>query len=746
MSEHPDLPVEQEHLTTAYARLDDLRALARRRMDDAMGQGSAGTHQNRSERDSFVSLYADRIAALDAVESRLLFGRTDTLDGPTWIGRIGLSDVDQRVLQIDWRAPAAAPFYQATAAAPLDLVRRRHITTTGREVVSLSDEVFDDEHADSSSVSGSSDSALMSALRAVRTGRMGDIVATIQGEQDRIIRADAKGALVVQGGPGTGKTAVALHRAAYLLYTHRDRYERSGVLVIGPTSVFLRYVEEVLPSLGETGVVLTSVAELVPGVVATGHDVDAVAEVKGRRAMAEVMARAVEARRRVPDSGVRLVLDDATVHLPATVIRRAGVDALRDHETHNAARPFFLTHLMNQAATRLARRRGFDPGDALVRDDLLGELRETPAVRRDLNLLWMPLTPTRVLSDLLSRPDALASAARGVLTPQEQSLLVRDSGAAFTVDDVPLLDEIASLVGDDASAARIDAARREAEDRRAEAFAARVLEASTSEGDDDGLGAYAAMVSGEQLADRFAESGPARTLAERASADREWAYAHVVVDEAQELSAMAWRAVARRCPSRSMTVVGDLAQTSSSAGAHSWRDALDEVTRGVWRVEQLTINYRTPARISALADRVLAAMHRDVVAPRAVREGDHDPVDHGGDDVTLGVVSAVVPLAALPGRSVVIAASARTTPLARALAEAGVDVALGQHGLDAAVAVMTAVEVKGLEFDHVVLVEPAEVGAGPTGLADLYVALTRATARLELVRSGPLPDCLADPA
>ena len=708
-----------------------------------MAQGASGTHQNRSERDSFVSLYADRIAALDAVENRLLFGRTDDDSGPTWIGRIGLTDDEQRVLQIDWRAPASAAFYQATAASPMGLLRRRHISTQARGIVGISDEVFDGDAdvAGSSSVSGSSDSALLSALRAVRTGRMGDIVATIQGEQDRIIRSDVRGALVVQGGPGTGKTAVALHRAAYLLYTHRDRFERSGVLVVGPTPVFLRYVEEVLPSLGETGVVLTSIPELVPGVVASGHDAPAVAAVKGRREMAEVMARAVRARQRVPASGVSIQAGGARLHLSPSVIRRAGHDALREHETHNAARPFVLTHLLNQLATRLARKHKLDPGDAMVREDLIAELREETAVRRELNLLWMPLTPQRVLSELLARPADLATAAAGVLDPSDRDLLLREPGAPFTVDDVPLLDELAELLGDDPSAARADAVRREAEERRAAAFASSVLE--TTEGfDDGGLDAYAALVSGEALAARFAEQGPARTLAERAGADREWAYAHVVVDEAQELSAMAWRAIARRCPSRSMTVVGDLAQTASAAGASTWRAALDEVTRGVWRVEELTINYRTPARIAALADRVLAAMDRGLTAPRAVRDGEYDPVAHATDDVVATTIEVMRRISSEPGRAVVVAVPEDVVALAESLRAAGVDAAAGLRGLDAPVAVMGPDEVKGLEFDSVVLVEPAALLARPTGLADLYVALTRATSRLELVHEQPLPDVL----
>jgi len=217
----------------------------------------------------------------------------------------------------------------------------------------------------------------------------------------------------------------------------------------------------------------------------------------------------------------------------------------------------------------------------------------------------------------------------------------------------------------------------------------------------------------------------------------------VVVDEAQELSPMAWRAVARRCPSRSMTVVGDLAQTSSGAGARSWAQALDEVTRGVWRVEELSINYRTPARIARLADHVLAAMDRDVTAPEAVREGEHDPVDVRVDGLAAGVVDVVREWTDAPGRSVVVAVPRRIDALVAALRGAGVAAGLGVEGLDSPVAVMTPTQVKGLEFDNVLLAEPAEIGSGDSGLADLYVALTRATARLALVREGALPPVLA---
>lgn len=741
MQGHPDTVEEQAHLDEAYSRLDALRELQRVRLRSTMAQGSSGTHQNRSERDSFVSMYTDRLAALEAVEARLLFGRLDTDGGPTWVGRIGLTDESQQVLQIDWRAPAAAPFYQATAASPQGVVRRRHITTEERRVVGLSDEVLDPDKVDPNAVDTGSDSALLAALGAARTGRMGDIVATIQAEQDRIIRSSAKGALVVQGGPGTGKTAVALHRAAYLLYTHRDRLEQSGVLVLGPTGVFLRYVEAVLPSLGETGVVLSSIAELIPGVAPTTRDRDHVALVKGDSVMATVMANAVRARQRVPKQGITMRVGDTDVHVAASAIATSGREARRDNDTHNGARVAFLTHLLNQTATRLARRRSLDPGDAYVREDLLEELRETVAVRRELNLLWMPLTPQRVLRDLFAKPDQLAVAAEGLLTRDQQRLLHRDADAEFTIDDVPLLDELADLLGDDAVASNADRARQAAAEARAAAYAQSVLDSSGGF-DDGGLDAIAGMVSGADVAARYADTGPALTLAERASSDREWAYGHVVVDEAQELSPMAWRAVARRCPSRSMTVVGDLAQTSSGSGARSWAAALDEVTRGVWRVEELTINYRTPARIARLADRVLDAMDRDVTAPQAVREGDHDPTDRLVTDLPAAVLDVVREYVAEPGRSVVVAPPELLEGLFASLQVAGIDVALGARGLDAAVGVMTPNQVKGLEFDHVLVAEPGVVGAGPSGLADLYVALTRATSRLDVVRTGDLPPSL----
>ncbi|MCU1676732.1 MAG: family ATPase, partial [Frankiales bacterium] len=318
-----ELAFEQAFVSRLYARLDELRA----RADDALRRvrltPATGTHANRSERDSFASLHENRLEQLLAVEDRLCFGRLDLLGGDArYVGRIGLSDDSQTQLLVDWRAPAAETFYQATAADPRGVVRRRHLTTRGRSVTGVEDEVLDMDgiHA----ISGlSGEGALLAALNANRTGRMRDIVATIQAEQDRVIRAPLDGVLVVQGGPGTGKTAVALHRAAYLLYTHRERIADRGVLIVGPNRAFLRYIEQVLPSLGETGVVMASAGELYPGVTALRDDEPAVARIKGDRRMADVIAAAVRARQRPPAADVRLDVDGSTVTLRRSAVEGA---------------------------------------------------------------------------------------------------------------------------------------------------------------------------------------------------------------------------------------------------------------------------------------------------------------------------------------------------------------------------------------------------------------------------------------
>jgi DNA helicase IV len=349
-----ELAREQAYVSRLYDRLDELRGVTERRLAEVRRAGASGTHAARSERDAFATLYEDRLAQLRAVEDRLAFGRLDLVGGSTrYVGRIGLSDERQEQLLTDWRAPAAEPFYRATAAEPGDVVRRRHLTLRGRSVTAVEDDVLDaDALGEGMVVAG--EGALMAALNATRTGRMRDIVATIQAEQDRVIRAPLPGVLVVQGGPGTGKTAVALHRAAYLLYAHRERISRSGVLLVGPNRAFLRYIEQVLPALGETGVVMSTPGELFPGVTARGTEPDEVAAVKGDLRMVDVVAAAVRQRQRVPDEPVPLDVDGATVVLRPRVVAAARAAARDTRRTHNEARVVFVKRVLADLVRQLA--------------------------------------------------------------------------------------------------------------------------------------------------------------------------------------------------------------------------------------------------------------------------------------------------------------------------------------------------------------------------------------------------------
>jgi DNA helicase IV len=381
------------------------------------------------------------------------------------------------------------------------------------------------------------------------------------------------------------------------------------VLLVGPNATFLRYIEQVLPSLGETGVVLSTHGDLLPGVTATANDADDVALVKGDLRMVEVIAAAVEARQRVPRRPIELAVDGHHLVLRPHVVAAARARARQRRKPYNEGRSAFLLELLDHLAGQLARATGTEL-DADTKAELRADLRDSKAVRRELNLLWMPLTPQRLLTRLYSDPAALG-AAGAALTPRERRLLRRDPNAPWTVADVPLLDEAAELLGDDTSG-RTAADHYAAEERR------RDIENAQQALVNVGAGGH---VTAEMLADRFTDHGPVLSVAERAANDRTWAFGHVVVDEAQELSAMAWRMLMRRCPSRSMTVVGDLAQTGSSAGAASWAEVLDPYVAGRWRLEELTVNYRTPRQIMDLAAAVLASSGSTLTPPRSVREG-----------------------------------------------------------------------------------------------------------------------------
>jgi DNA helicase IV len=768
----PELEQEQAYVSMLYERLDGLRARTRRQLERALRPDGGGHFQARLDRDAFVARHADRLAQLDAAEDGLCFGRLDLGDGSRlYIGRIGLLDDDREPLLVDWRAPAAQPFYRATPAAPGGVVRRRHLRTRARVVVDIDDDVLDlDALSDAEREGLNGEAALLAALRASRTGHMTDIVATIQAEQDRVIRSDLPGILVVQGGPGTGKTAVALHRAAYLLYTHRDRLARRGVLVVGPNPTFLRYIEQVLPSLGETDVLLSTVDGLYPGVDATGREPVEVATVKGDLRMAGVLAAAVRDRQRMPETPLEIAADGAPLRLEPETCARARALAVASGRPPNQARAIFVgevaTALARQVADRLEEDlRAVEVDESLFGDDeqladdplldeeqladLRAELLAAPAVRATLDLLWPELTPRRLLTDLFASEERLEAAAPD-LSAAERALLRRhDPGVGWTPADVPLLDEAAVLLGEDDEAARRAAARRAEQEQRELAYARGVLEVATI-GDAARYAPDTSRLDPAVVAARWRRPASAGAIADRARQDRTWTFGHVIVDEAQEVSAMAWRVLMRRCPTRSMTVVGDVAQTGAPWGAGSWARSLDPHAAGRWRVAGLTVNYRTPAEIMAVAADVLAGVDEDLEPPRSVREAGTAPwhlrLDPAELAARLPEVVAEEAAAVGDGKLAVVVPAARAAELGRLLVGAlpAATAAQGPAVLDAPVAVLTVPQVKGLEFDAVVVVEPAEIlGGSSRGGNDLYVALTRTTGRLGVVHSGRLPAVLA---
>ncbi len=729
---------EQPVVAAMYQRLDELTSRATKDLARAKRAPTAGTPAAQVEREAMIRAYNQRLGALVSAERRLCFGRLDFTAGstPVYIGRLSLADESQRLLLTDWRAPAAEPFYRATTAEPMGVARRRHLLLEGRVVTAVEDDVLDLDAVAESSFEGNG--ALMAALAAKRTGRMGDIVATIQAEQDQIIRAPLAGILVVEGGPGCGKTVVGLHRAAYLLYTHREQIARSGVLVVGPNALFLRYISQVLPGLGESSAVLATPAQLYPGVEGEPEPDEAVAVLKGDLRMADVIAAAVRNRQRVPEGPRVLDVAGTRITLTPAMVSAARDRARASRKPHNRARRTFVLALLDRLAQALATARAVDA--ETNRDVLLADLRDSPDVRREVNLCWMPLTPEQVVADLWADPRALAAAAPRLST-RERALLARPRSSAWTVCDVPLLDEAAELIGEDDEPARRAAAIAASDRAAEEEYARGVLE----------MTGVASLTAGA-LIDRYSGTDRVRrSVVDAALADRTWGYGHVVVDEAQELSQMQWRLLLRRCPSRSMTVVGDPTQAGSAAAPRGWAEVFDRLVPGRWAVERLTVNYRTPAPIMALATDVLVAAGTPGLVTRSVRDGAEPrihPVDAGdGSQPEHGPLARTIAQALAQwidddGRAAVIVPAPQRDALARALADhlPSGTLAVGGAALDTRVSLLTVPEAKGLEFDQVVVVEPAAmVEAGIRGVHDLYVALTRATSDLVVVHARPLP-------
>ncbi|OMH23010.1 AAA family ATPase [Tersicoccus phoenicis] len=740
-----ELGREREYVGQLYERLDEMRVQKTEQLAQVRRTGAVGSAQNVSERDAFATLYEDRLAQLYAVEDRLVFGRLDMDSGEArYIGRIGMSTEDLQRLMVDWRAPEAGTFYQATAFDRQGVRRRRHLMLRGRTVRALEDDVLDPGMLGEDGVVPG-EGALLAALNERRTGRMGDIVGTIQAEQDAVIRSPLPGVLVVQGGPGTGKTAVALHRAAYLLYSHRDRLAKSGVLLVGPSDSFLTYIERVLPSLGETGVIMTSPASLLPDLHAVPETDPTVARIKGGLAMADVIAAAVHNRQRVPAEPRRLDVNGFTLTLTPRQVARARDRARATGKPHNEARLTFIKILLRELTDQLMQKVEASSGQEYTgeRAWLAEDVRTSRDVRVALNLSWMPLTPKKLVDELLSRSAQLEAVAGELLSPEDRRALLREPGVPFTEADVPLLDEAAELLGDlDASAER-EAAARDAARTRDLANAEKALENMNQTLADAGVDG---MLSAEDVVAHNTAAETAGTTSERALADRTWAFGHVIVDEAQELSPMQWRLLMRRCPLKSFTIVGDIAQTSAAAGAASWAQALAPFVGGRFTLRELTVNYRTPAQIAEAAVAVARATGAQVSEPEAVRVGDWPPLlqpERRVGDLPDAVVEAVAEdMDAVDGGLVAVVAPASLVPgLRTALQERwGPRVGGGAGSVDQNVVVLDPVEVKGLEFDAVVVVEPrqliADVGGRP---GDLYVAMTRPTRRLRLISSSGWP-------
>jgi DNA helicase IV len=689
-----EIAVEQEHVDRVYARLAELRRDAGTAEKEGYQMAGVGTYGALVERDAMVFHRARRRHALDAEYEGLVFGRLDlNTSAVHYVGRMGIRDEQSQSLVVDWRAPAAAAFYRATPNDPQGVVRRRMIQSARERVTGIEDDLLDPEAApDDMRVVG--DGALLASLsKATGTG-MRDIVSTIQREQDDAIRSPAGGVTIVTGGPGTGKTAVALHRAAYLLYSDRNRFAGGGILVVGPSGVFVHYIATVLPSLGEDTATLRSLGSLVAGYDAERTDPTAVAAIKGSLRMRRVLERASHDSVPGAPTELKLLYRGSLLRLDAADLDKVRRKALQRGARRNEMRGVGFDRLFDalwaqarQSVRNLPEKQEFE-----------AELADRGDFRDFLRAWWPRFTPMRVLG-WLADPGRLRSYANGLLSREEIALLqgsfdtLAERGP--TISDVALLDELDELMG----------RPRQPRKKSKNPFYVRdgVHEVSTS-------------------ADR--EAAVRAQAVQRDDDYRE--YAHVVVDEAQDVSPMQWRMIGRRGQYASWTVVGDPAQTAWSGDAEELERSRDRALGTRKRnTYALTTNYRNSSEIFAVAARVIKTIMPDLPLPRAVRSTGVEPVEMiVGRDQLADVVKESVEkhLSDVDGTIGVI------TPVPRRDEMAG-----WVAGLPDRVQVVTALEAKGMEYDAVVLVEPAEIAVDTSGTRTLYVALSRATQRLTTV-------------
>lgn len=690
---------EQDYVDRVYRQLEASARSAQALAQEGRDRARLGHEGGLVERDAMVYQAARRIATLDAAHEGLVFGRLDMRpeidEEPRYVGRIGLRDENRDVLLIDWRAPAAAVFYQATPADPHGVVRRRILRSHGERVTGVEDDLLDSSVETDLPIVG--EGALMAQLSRARDRSMHSIVATIQAEQDAAIRAPLKGVVSISGGPGTGKTVVALHRAAYLLYADRRRYETGGVLVVGPSGVFMRYIERVLPSLGETAVALRSLGEVVDGVRATRRDDPAVGEVKGSARMAELLRRT--ARQAVPDGPreFRYFYRDDVIELgPRELgqVRRQLLSMGRRNRSTTKVASTLIDAMWRQLRGERARER--------TRDEFADDVR-TDDRFLEFAAAWWPVLDAATVLGWLRDPEFLGRVADGVLDDEAVRLLTKSWGDGPSVDDVPLLDELRYLLGDPPLA--------EAED-------------------EDPLGLADASLQEVLTAADREYAGP-RGWTPPANRVEDDPYAHVLIDEAQDLSPMQWRMVGRRGRMATWTIVGDPAQSSWPEPAEAAEARAAALGDKPVHEFHLSKNYRNSAEIYDFAADYARRVGLDADLPEAVRSTGVTPEASVVDELEPALRSALATVtSSVEGTVGVVVPTARAAEVTRWLAS-WPEVAEDVGRSDSRIAVLTGLDTKGLEFDGIVVVEPAEIEhESPTGRATLYVVLTRATQRL----------------
>jgi DNA helicase IV len=690
---------EQEYVDRVYRQLEASAKSAQALAREGLDRGRLGHEGGLVERDAMVYQAARRIATLDAAHEGLVFGRLDMRaevdDEPRYVGRIGLRDENRDVLLVDWRAPAAAVFYQATHADPHGVVRRRILRSHGETVIGVEDDLLDSEANTDLPIIG--EGALMAQLTRARDRSMHSIVATIQAEQDAAIRAPLKGVVAISGGPGTGKTVVALHRAAFLLYADRRRYETGGVLVVGPSGVFMRYIERVLPSLGETAVALRSLGEVVDGVRATRRDDPAVAEVKGSARMAELLRRTV--RQPVPDAPREFrtfYRDDVIVLGPRELghVRRQLLSMGRRNRSTTKVASTLIDTMWRQVTGERARERTKEEfADELRTDDRFLEFAAS----------WWPVLDASTVLGWLRDPEFLGRVAQGVLDDEAVRLLTKSWGEDLSVDDVPLLDELRYLLGDPP---QVDAE------------------------EEDPLGLADASLQEVRTMDDRDPSGP-RGWTPPSNRVEDDPYAHVLIDEAQDLTPMQWRMVGRRGRMATWTIVGDPAQSSWPEPAEAAAARSEALGDKPVHAFHLSKNYRNSAEIYDYAADYARRVGLDADLPEAVRSTGVAPTELVVEELEPSLRSALGGmLSSVEGTVGVVVPTARVAEVSGWLA-AWPEIAGDIGRPDSRIAVLTGLDTKGLEFDGIVVVQPGEIeGESPTGRATLYVVLTRATQQL----------------